>query len=319
MAFKKYSALLLLAAQTLFVSPGLAAADLTEVSELVLGEELEKQRGIYGTKGTAVPSGYVIDRSLLSYTYALSEPFNRALAGLGPNDRWLDIGAGEGHAILDYCTAKYDALHDRYGEAPEKKARAVAISIEDRRTERWHTTAASVDPGQIQYLFGKTLREYAPQELGRFQVITDVMGGFSYSNQLSVFMERALSLLEVNGSFHTVLADVHSESGRNKPHYEGSPYLTEISTRDGAEVKVCSWLKRIACVEVTCEFKPNWTPPIEVYHIRKTCEDVKVPALLPVHYTAGTPPERGYRLYSPTPPAPVGRVAEPSEPVRPAR
>jgi hypothetical protein len=49
---------------------------------------------------------------------------------------------------------------------------------------------------------------------------------------------------------------------------------------------------------VTCQLRPEWGPPLEVYHIRKTCDDVSVPALKPVHYEAGTPPERGYRLGS---------------------
>ncbi len=323
MALNRLYALAVLASHTLLAATAFAAegasAVTTDGAPPVFAEELTKQRNIYQSRGSATPSGYVSDRSLLSYTYALSESFNRSLAALGPNDRWLDIGAGEGQAILDYCTAKYDALHERYGPTPDRKARAVAISIEDRRTARWHDTAASAEPGQLQYLFGKTLREYSPQELGRFQVITDVMGGFSYSTELSTFMERALSLLVVNGNFHTVLADVHSESGRNMPHYEGAPYLTEISTPDGAEVKMCSWLKRISCVQVTCEYKPDWTPPIEVYHIRKTCDDVRVPALIPVHYTAGTPPERSYRLRDPLVTPAVGRLAEPTEPALPAR
>ena len=40
--------------------------------------------------------------------------------------------------------------------------------------------------------FGKRLREYSPEEIGQFQVITDVMGGFSYTQDLSLFMEKTL-------------------------------------------------------------------------------------------------------------------------------
>jgi hypothetical protein len=89
---------------------------------------------------------------------------------------------------------------------------------------------------------------------------------------------------------------VHAEDGRNKPHYEGEPFLTEITNAAGSKVKACSWLKAITCVEVTCEFKAKWVPPIEVYHIRKVCNKIAVPALEPVHYKAGTPPERGFQL-----------------------
>src|SRR5215213_3408986 len=61
-----------------------------------LQDELSKQTDIYRSRGEDVPEGYVIGRSLLSYTFALGEDFKSALAKLGPNDRWLDIGAGEG-------------------------------------------------------------------------------------------------------------------------------------------------------------------------------------------------------------------------------
>ena len=69
--------------------------------------------------------------------------------------------------------------------------------------------AASLEKGQLEYLFNKRLREYSREELGRFQVITDVIGGFSYTEDLSQFMEKVLTFLEPNGSFFTLLQDVH--------------------------------------------------------------------------------------------------------------
>jgi len=260
------------------------------------GEEVLKQEQIYQSRGEQVPEGYVTGRSLLSYTLILSSEFDRALAYLGPNDRWLDIGAGTGRAVLDYYTSRYDLMHLEGWERRSTKARAVAISIEDRRTPLWQETATILGTDKIQYLFGRRLGEYSSEELGRFQVITDVLGGFSYSLNLTLFMEKVLALLEVNGSFYTVLQDVHSEDGTNRPHYTGSPFLTEIANAGGSEVKVCSWLKSIACAEVTCEFKETLEPPIEAYRVRKVCNDVAVPVLAPLHFEAGTPPERRYQL-----------------------
>jgi len=118
------------------------------------------------------------------------------------------------------------------------------------------------------------------EELGRFQVITDVLGGFSYTGNLSRFVEKVLGFLELNGSFYTLLQDVHTEDGTNKPYYAGSPFLTEIANAGRSEVKVCSWLKSITCVEVACEPKVELKPPVEVYRIRKVCDDVNVPALV---------------------------------------
>jgi len=282
----------LLLLQMLCVQQLSAAEQVNPIS----GEELTKQTQIYQSRGEERPDGYVINRSLLSYSATLPSDFGRALANLEEGERWLDIGAGEGRAILDYCTGSYDGSYYKGEARTGKKARAVAISIEDRRTDQWHQTAASLDENHIRYLSGRTLSEYSKDELGKFRVITDVLGGFSYTDNLARFTASALSLLEVNGSLYTVLQDVHAEKGENKPHYEGSPFLTEIKDVDGSELRVCSWLKRIGCVEVSCEFKAAFTPPIEVYRIQKVCNDVTVPALTTEHYQAGTPPERRFYL-----------------------
>jgi SAM-dependent methyltransferase len=261
-----------------------------------LNEEVSKQESILHSEGEQVPEGYTIDRSLLVYTEGLCSEFDRTLANLGPKDRWLDIGAGQGQAILDYYTLSYDLKHTEGRERRGKKAQAVAISIEDRRTPLWQQSAARLGANQIRYLVNRRLREYSLEELGQFQVITDVIGGFSYTENLSLFVEKVLGFLELNGSFYTVLQDVHSENGTKRPFYAGSPFLTEIANADGSEVRVCSWLKSITCVEVTCELRADWKPPIEAFHVRKVCNDVTVPALVPIKYEAGTPPERRYQL-----------------------
>ncbi len=272
-----------------------------------LAEEIAKQESIYQGKGEQRPEGYVIDRSLLAYTFTLSPGFDNSLADLGPADRWLDIGAGRGQAVLDYYTPRYDSMHWEGRARRGTKARSVAMSIEDRRTPLWRQTAAELEAGKIQYLFGKRLREYSQEELGKFQLITDVIGGFSYAVDLSLFMEKTLALLNVNGNFYTLLQDVQAETGTNMPHYAGATYLTEISQPDGSKLRICPWLKSITCVEATCELRTEWKPAIEVYHIRKTCDKVSVPTLQPVHYEAGTPPERGYRLTNPLPQADAAR------------
>ncbi|MEO8442488.1 MAG: hypothetical protein ABI547_08370 [Betaproteobacteria bacterium] len=258
--------------------------------------EVEKQEAIYKSRGAETPAGYTIDRSLLSYTQALPEAFDRALGLLRPRDRWLDIGAGRGQAILDYYTPKFDMLHFEGRDQRGSKAHGIAMSIEDRRTSAWQEKAATLPPDKIRYLAGRRLREYTREELGKFALVTDVVGGFSYTTNLSLFMEQVLAALEVDGNFFTVLADVSSQEGANQPFYEGSPFLTAIARADGSEVKVCAWLKSISCVQVTCEFRPKWEPPLEAFHVRKVCNEVAVPALVPVHFEAGTPPERGFKL-----------------------
>ena len=256
-------------------------------------EEIKKQQDIYQSQKF---EGYVIDRSLYSYIETMPEKFIRSLANLDQKQRWLDIGAGEANAMLDYFTPKYDELRAKEYPLRSGKAGAVALSSEDRRTARLRHTAARLERNKIQYLFGRGFGEYSAQELGKFQVITDLLGGFSYTTHLTRYMERALAVMDPGGDLYAVLQDVQSENGGNKPFYAGAPYLTELTRADGKELKVCAWLKSISCVQVTCELRPEWKPPIEVYHVQKTCIDVNVPELLPLHFVAGTPPERGFQL-----------------------
>jgi hypothetical protein len=263
-----------------------------------LEAEAAKQESVYESRGENVPTGYVVDRSLLAYAADLPAGFDSSLAELGPTDRWLDIGAGEGKAILDYYTPRYDAMHpQRRGP----KARAVAMSIEDRRTARWHETEKGLEANQISYWFGRRLREYSPEELGRFRLVTDLAGGFSYTRTLSLFMEKVLGALEPSGNFYTLLLDVLPEAATEPSAYPDTLLLTEIQRPDGASVRVCSWLKSISCAEVACDpDKRAARRPVELYRVRKTCNAVSVPHLELVGYRAGTPPLRRFRLGRPS-------------------
>lgn len=270
-----------------------------------LQKEFTEQTKIYQSRGEQVPSDYVTDRSLLSYAMTLLPAFDQSLAKLGPADRWLDVGAGQGRAVLDYYGERFDAMHAEGREQRGSKARSVAMSIEDRRDAGWHHTAANLEPGKIEYRFGRRLREYAPDELGRFRLATDVYGGFSYTSYLSTFMEKILAVLEVNGSFYTVLIDVNPEHWPNRPAAPRANFQTEIVDAAGAEVKVCAWLKRISCVEVSCETDARATTPIERYRVKKVCDSTAVPALESTHFVAGTPPARQFRLVEPAAAAPA--------------
>ena len=272
---------------------GLAAVWPQEPAEPRLGEDFDKQEKIYRSRGADVPRGYVTGRGLSDYAELLPTGFCDALGKLGSSDRWLDIGAGAAQAILDYHASQDDAAPAQKCRRSADKARAVAMSIEDRRTDRWRDRAASLGDDRIRYLSGKRLRDYAPEELGKFQIITDVFGGFSYTEDLSRFVDKVLSLLEVGGAFYTLLPGVHLENAKDKL---GILYLTELEDAAGRPEKVCSWLKQTACVQVTCESKSDWKRPTELINIRKVCSDVSVPRLKLWEFEAGYPPARRFQL-----------------------
>ena len=263
-----------------------------ELPEPRLDEEIAKQGKIFQRRGTEVPSGYITNRGLSDYAELLPTGFCPALARLGSSDRWLDIGAGAAQAILDYYAPAGNAAPAEKCAQSVGKARAVAMSIEDRRTEKWREQAASLGNDRIRYLTGKSLRHYSVEELGKFQIITDVFGGFTYTADLSRFVDKVLSLLEVGGVFYTLVPGVHLEGGDKL----GTWYLTELENAAGRPEKMCSWLKKTTCVKVTCESKSDWKRPTELIKIDKVCSDVSVPRMKLLEFIAGYPPDRRFQL-----------------------
>ena len=271
---------------------GLTAGWPQEPAQPPIDEEIAKQEKIYRSQGAEVPSGYVTNRALSDYAGLLPSGFCDALGRLGSADRWLDIGAGSGQAILDYY-APEDAAAPAEKCRSGARARAVAMSIEDRRTDKWREQAASLGGDRIRYLSGKRLRDYSLEELGKFQIITDVFGGFTYTENLSLFVEKVLSLLEIGGVFYTLMPGVYLESGKDRL---GILHLTELEDAVGRRERVCSWLKKTACVKVTCESKSDWKRPTELINVRKVCSEVSVARMKLLEFEAGYPPGRRFQL-----------------------
>jgi SAM-dependent methyltransferase len=272
---------------------GLGTGWSQEPAQPRIDEEFAKQEKIYRSRGDEVPSGYVTNRGLSDYAQLLPSGFCDALGSLGSSDRWLDVGTGEGQAILDYYAPVDDAVPAGKCAQLAGRARSVAMSIEDRRTDKWQQQAASLGDDRISYLSGKGLRHYSREDLGKFQIITDVYGGFSYTEDLSQFLEKVLSLLETGGVFYTLVQGVHLEDGKDKPD---NSYQTELVDAAGRDVKVCSWLKQTTCAKVACESKTDWDAPTELINIRKVCSDVSVPRMKLLKYEAGNPPGRRFQL-----------------------
>jgi len=267
---------------------GLGAGWPQELVQPRIDEEFAKQEKIYRRRGAG---SYTTNRGLSDYAEVLPTGFCDALGRLGSSDRWLDIGAGEGQAILDYYTPQGDGSPEKCGGSGPK-ARVVAISIEDRREDKWKQQAASLGD-RMRYLAGKRLSQYSRDELGKFQIITDVYGGFTYTENLSRFLEKVLSLLEMGGAFYTVLPAVHLEDGTDKL---GTWYKTELVDAASRSIKVCSWLRQTTCTKISCESKSDWDEPTQLIKIRKACSDVAVPRTNLVEYMAGAPPGRRFQL-----------------------
>src|SRR5512141_2535200 len=103
---------------------GLRAGWSQEPTEPRLDEEIAKQGKIFQRRGADVPRGYITDRGLSDYAELLPTGFCDELGRLGNSDRWLDIGAGAGQAILDYYASKGDAPPGEKCGRSDAKARA---------------------------------------------------------------------------------------------------------------------------------------------------------------------------------------------------
>jgi hypothetical protein len=270
----------------------LAAGWAQDIAPPKLDEEFAEQEKIYRSRGADRPAGYVIGRGLSDYAEALPSGFCEALSKLGSSDRWLDIGAGRGQAILDYYAAQDHPAAGKCARSVEK-GRTVAMSIEDRRTDEWRGQAAKLGGDRIRYLAGKRLRQYSVEEIGRFQLITDVYGGFTYTEDLSQFVGKVMGFLETGGTFYSLIPGVYLESGKDRL---GILYLTELEDAGGRRERVCSWLKKTTCTQVTCESKSDWKRPTELISIRKICSDVSVPRTKLLEFDAGYPPSRRFQL-----------------------
>jgi hypothetical protein len=55
-------------------------------------------------------------------------------------------------------------------------------------------------------------------------------------------------------------------------------------------------LKKISCVQVTCESKSDSKLPVQLIKIRKICSDTSVPRTKLVEFEAGYPPARCFQL-----------------------
>ena len=268
---------------------GLAGSWAQESAEPRLDEEIAKQDRIYQKQGDEVPRGYITNRGLGHYAELLPSGFCAALGKLDSSDRWLDIGAGSGQAILDYYTPAEGASC----AWPGAKAQAVAMSIENLLTDKWRELAKSLSGDRLRYLSGKRLRDYSPKELGKFQIITDVFGGFTFTEDLYQFVDKVLSFLEVGGSFYTLVPGVRLNDGKEKL---GGFYLTQLENAAGRPETVCSWLKKTSCARVTCESKSDWIRPTELIKIDKVCSAVAVPRMKVVEFVSGYPPDRRFQL-----------------------
>ena len=275
---------------------GLGAAWPQEPAPPRIDEEIAKQEKIYRSRGADVPSGYVTGRGLSDYAELLPTGFCDALGRLGSSDRWLDIGAGDGQAILDYYALEDDA-------APaEKCARSFDQGTRGRDVHRGSPN------GQVATA-GRDLRR-RPSALSLRQASAGLFA--RGAGKISDHYRRVRRLLlygrlvPVPGEGVELAGDrrrlLHDGARRAFRGWQGQTRRL-VSDRAAG----CSQPRResvlLAEENHLRESRLRVEERLEKAHradkIEKVCSDVSVPRMKLLKYEAGNPPGRRFQLLEP--------------------
>ena len=138
-------------------------------------------------------------------------------AGLAPRtDGWISARA-QGRL---YSTTTHPKTSRRRLEKCARsggKARAVAMSIEDRRTDNWQQQAASLGDDRIRYLSGGLCGTIRARSLENSRSLPTCTAASPIPKTCPGSLEKVLSLLETGGVFYTIVQNVHLDGGKDKP------------------------------------------------------------------------------------------------------
>ncbi|MCM2277785.1 MAG: hypothetical protein NDJ89_06885 [Oligoflexia bacterium] len=258
---------------------GLQIAVLFLGAHLGAGLPVETARGESGTHSSPCAEAYRdvaennfrVGRNLESYLGLFSPEFEQEIRRLGPQHHWVDLGAGEGLAVEDYLThfIKYSAA----GPDEQGKARATAISyIVTRQDFTRHEKA--------RLLKGRFFEDIPNEEIGKFDLATDLFGIAAYTPKLDVYLDKVLRLLNEDGSLFIAVGN---------PGLGGASLLkNEFHTSDGKTLNFVEWFKTIAGIEVI-EHKNSMQIRIKDRLL------IKVPRLILQSTDRARPPLRVFR------------------------
>lgn len=147
------------------------------------------------TEKTISTNGFTTARDLTEYQSIfkirnedyLKGPFTTKLASLQNNHRWLDSGAGRAYAQKTFLKS-----FNHSEEAPE----LIALSYKKP------ALLLPVFSKKFKYQEGRWLEDIPNKELGKFDLITDLYGPFSYSKDPIQVLNKYLDLLSVNGEIY---------------------------------------------------------------------------------------------------------------------
>lgn len=255
------------------------------------GDSAEPCLGALTTKLNAnydvvVKNSFPHDRGLGEYYDNFGETFRKVLTNPRSGFRWLESGAGHANVPRDYLRLN-----------PEADVQIVGVSF--------FAPPGAFESPKFIHLGGRLLENITNKELGKFDLITDNFGPYSYTEQIDRVLQKYIDLLNVGG-----VAYIHGVNIFSGAHIPGPieslfrsllPVPTSLSKRrltiedHGKKLSVLGWLQTHAGIRV--EQIEAW--PNDIIRIEKLVEEPQRLGRLKLKsFKRGRPPARKYKVVS---------------------
>ena len=274
-----------------------------------LREEFEK------LEDTLQDNAFLVTRGLKDYAAYLGPRFMEKLRKLGPNDHWIDFGAGSAYAMIEFGTMPWiHSLVKRFFRRPPKMT---ATGFKMPIDGKLYDFLADQPTKAFQYLDGRYVEDLTAETIGGppASLITDIYGAMAYTPDPNGVLKKAHELLAVGGEFHFSLPITAVLRRRVTPSWgrgfhSGVAYAWEEypvfrmlgDGSAGTGIDPRNWirtLKGFEIVEMTNLEADDFS--IESQQLRVILRKVPdvpfdVAWLRTVRFNAGAPPVRVYRL-----------------------
>jgi SAM-dependent methyltransferase len=196
------------------------------------------------------------------YETAFNSKFIKDITALKPDQHWVDLGAGEALAMMEYLILKGNqAAHTT----------AINYQAPANYVYRWSNFNDNLIK-KHRMLQGEDFLEMNAGAIGAADIITDVFGVMAYTPAFDVALSKVLELLKPSGRFYMVLTSSSFESQPSLGYFDITQYLDLIAGIRYEMVNHSSVL------------------------IYKTGEPIRIPSLKLLGFEAHTPPTRHYRI-----------------------
>jgi hypothetical protein len=129
----------------------------------------------------------VTNRDLFDYRNDLHPDFSKTLDRLGSENHWIDMGAGKVKAQIEFMKS-----------LPKSSGRPYVTAV-SYKINRWFGVPKF--SGKLETHEG-AFETQPTHEWKKADLITDVMGVFSYTMDLTTTLQKTFDLLKVNGEFY---------------------------------------------------------------------------------------------------------------------